>query len=542
MRVAEVKALYEEKVAIKMLEKAKIMDESDRERVSREIQILKVLRHPNVTQLYQIIEDETNLYLIMEYSEGGELFEHIVSEGRIKETEACRFFQQIIDGVEYIHSLNIVHRDLKPENLLLDEKKNIKIVDFGLSNLYGEKEWLKTACGSPCYAAPEMIAGKKYKGLESDIWSAGVILFALICGYLPFDDSDTQMLYRKIMKGEYAIPSFVSTAGTDLIKRVLQTDPEKRFGLEEIKSHEWFALNKGYAKVPKGLIVGYHEVPMDEMVLEHVEGFGFEKEVIRKSVAGNKHNRITALYYLLLQKFTRNGLVSPADISQICFRARMIKRGERKSGEMNNIEEISEKSIRVPGNNEGDQFVEHVLKSQRKKILEKSTRANLANLNNTTVILNEDQLKGKGALNSTFSRYKASFMEFQKERKNEQKKKRNRTIELNNKNSLTKPKKKRENSFQVENSEIENYVKEKMEVWPRPERLQTQVCSKRNSQVQTLKKIKERKQEKCDLENSKNGFFLCIQKSGLKKPQKGRNFNQKLFASILSNTNGLRHS
>ena len=276
-----------EKVAIKVLEKEKIMDEGDRERISREIQILKILRHPNIIQLYEIIEDEAKLYLITEFASGGELFDYIVAQQRVKEIEASKFFQQITDGIEYIHKLNIVHRDLKPENLLLDEKMNIKIVDFGLSNLYREGALLKTACGSPCYAAPEMIAGKKYKGLMVDIWSSGVILFALICGYLPFDDNDTQMLYKKIMKGEYSIPSFVSSQATDLIKRVLNTDPERRYTIEQIKAHPWFNLYKGYVNIPKGIITGYHDIPIDEMLVENVMTFGYERDVIKQSTQQN---------------------------------------------------------------------------------------------------------------------------------------------------------------------------------------------------------------------------------------------------------------
>ena len=158
-----------EKVAVKILEKAKIIDVNDVERVAREIHILKMIRHPNIIQLYEIIETPKQLYLIMEYASGGELFEYIVSHTRIKELEACVLFQQIIAGVEYITKLNIVHRDLKPENLLLDHKKQIKIVDFGLSNTYKPGTTLKTACGSPCYAAPEMIAGKRYQGSQVDI-------------------------------------------------------------------------------------------------------------------------------------------------------------------------------------------------------------------------------------------------------------------------------------------------------------------------------------------------------------------------------------
>ena len=164
--------LTQEKVAIKILEKERIKDIADVERVAREI--LKLIRHPNIIQLYeviirQIIETQKHLFLIMEYASGGELFDYIVSKSRIDSLEACKFFQQIISGVEYIHKLGVVHRDLKPENLLLDCNKNIKIVDFGLSNTYKAGELLQTACGSPCYAVPEMIAGKKYVGSRVDL-------------------------------------------------------------------------------------------------------------------------------------------------------------------------------------------------------------------------------------------------------------------------------------------------------------------------------------------------------------------------------------
>lgn len=139
----------------------------------------------------------------MEYTRGGELFEYIVKKKRLEEKEAAKFLLQIIAGVEYIHKLGICHRDLKPENLLMDEDKNIKIIDFGLSNTYEEGTKIKTACGSPCYAAPEMIAGKEYEGLMADIWSCGVILFAMVCGYLPFEDPETSKLYKLILNANY---------------------------------------------------------------------------------------------------------------------------------------------------------------------------------------------------------------------------------------------------------------------------------------------------------------------------------------------------
>ena len=210
----------------------------------------------------------------MEYASGGELFDYIVANTRLKEEEASKYFQQINAGVEYIHQLNIVHRDLKPENLLLDHNKNIKIVDFGLSNSYSQGELLKTACGSPCYAAPEMIAGKKYLGANVDIWSSGVIMFALICGFLPFEDPDTSKLYKKILSGEFKIPSFVSKDAADLMQKILNTDPEKRYKITDIRKHPWFELNQPVCS-NKGLIVGYNQIPNEEMILEMLEEKGF---------------------------------------------------------------------------------------------------------------------------------------------------------------------------------------------------------------------------------------------------------------------------
>jgi 5'-AMP-activated protein kinase, catalytic alpha subunit len=173
----------------------------------------------------------------MEYVEEGELFELIVRRGRLEEEEACRYFKHLVSAVAYLHQLNIVHRDLKPENLLVDWKGGLKVVDFGLSNTYQPGELLKTACGSPCYAAPEMISSKKYLGLDVDVWSCGVILFAMVCGYLPFEDSNTSLLYKKILSGEYVLPLGVSPAFKDLLSKVLCIDPSRRARVEDIFSH-----------------------------------------------------------------------------------------------------------------------------------------------------------------------------------------------------------------------------------------------------------------------------------------------------------------
>lgn len=196
----------------------------------------------------------------MEYACGGELFDHIVKRKKLKEAEACKFFQQVISGIEYIHRCGICHRDLKPENLLLDESKNIKIVDFGLSNTYPTGGLLKTACGSPCYAAPEMIAGKKYHGLLSDIWSCGIILYAMTCGYLPFEDPNTNKLYKKILACDYTIPSSLSQTLKDLMKKILNTDPNKRINIENIRSHDWYTKIRSVEM--EGVIIGKDKIPV----------------------------------------------------------------------------------------------------------------------------------------------------------------------------------------------------------------------------------------------------------------------------------------
>lgn len=166
--------------------------------VRREIKILRLFMHPHIIRLYEVIETSHDIYVVMEYVKSGELFDYIVEKGRLVEDEARRFFQQIISGVEYCHRNMVVHRDLKPENLLLDSKMNVKIADFGLSNVMRDGHFLKTSCGSPNYAAPEVISGRLYAGPEVDVWSCGVILYALLCGSLPFDDENIPNLFKKI--------------------------------------------------------------------------------------------------------------------------------------------------------------------------------------------------------------------------------------------------------------------------------------------------------------------------------------------------------
>ena len=216
-------------------------------------------------------------------------------------------YQQIISGIEYIHKLGIVHRDLKPENLLLDHNNSIKIVDFGLSNLYKHGEKLKTACGSPCYAAPEMIKGERYLGLGADIWSSGVILYAMVCGYLPFEDQNTKKLYQKILKADFKLPSFLSEEAKDLINRILNPDPTHRFTIQDIRNHAWY--NQVEPSEKPGIIIGQDPITVTPKIMELLErDYGIDIQKCEQDVGRNKFNDLTTSYYLISKRKERAGI------------------------------------------------------------------------------------------------------------------------------------------------------------------------------------------------------------------------------------------
>ncbi|POY73879.1 putative Non-specific serine/threonine protein kinase, partial [Rhodotorula taiwanensis] len=227
------------KVAMKFISKRKISTAEMSNRVHREIQYLSLLRHPHIIKLYDVISSPSDIVMVIEYL-SGELFDYIVRRGKMPEDEARRFFQQIMSALDYCHSHNIVHRDLKPENLLLDENLNVKIADFGLSNIMRDGDFLKTSCGSPNYAAPEVISGKLYAGPEIDIWSCGVILYVMLCGRLPFDDDHIPLLFKKINGGIFSLPPFLSSEARSLLSRMLTVDSNKRIKLHEIRQLAWF--------------------------------------------------------------------------------------------------------------------------------------------------------------------------------------------------------------------------------------------------------------------------------------------------------------
>ena len=233
-----------EKVAIKILEKSKINRIDDIERINREIKILKNFNHINIIKIIEILESENYHYFIMELCENGELFNHIVEMDRLTDKESSYYFYQLINGLEYIHSKGIVHRDLKPENLLLSKGNILKIIDFGLSNFFNGNDLLITPCGSPCYASPEMVSGNKYNGFKIDIWSSGIILFAMLCGYLPFEDDSNDVLFQKILECKLDYPIFLSEYSIDLMNKILVTDPQKRIDIIDIKKHPFYIQGK----------------------------------------------------------------------------------------------------------------------------------------------------------------------------------------------------------------------------------------------------------------------------------------------------------
>ncbi|XP_053910409.1 maternal embryonic leucine zipper kinase isoform X2 [Cuculus canorus] len=234
-----------EQVAIKIMDKLALGD--DLPRVKVEIDAMKNLSHQHICQLYHVMETSQKIFMVLEYCPGGELFDYIISKDRLSEEEARVFFRQIVSAIAYVHSQGYAHRDIKPENLLIDEEHNLKLIDFGLcAKPKGGLDCpLSTCCGSPAYAAPELIQGKAYIGSEADIWSMGVLLYALLCGFLPFDDDNVVVLYRKIMRGKYFTPKWLSPSSILLLNEMLQVDPKKRITVKHILRHPW--LMQGYS-------------------------------------------------------------------------------------------------------------------------------------------------------------------------------------------------------------------------------------------------------------------------------------------------------
>ena len=340
-----------EKVAIKILEKIKMVNFDDKKRLEREINILKKIHHPNIVKLFCVIETERQIFIVMEYIKGNELFQYIVLKRKLEEEEACYFFLQIINCIDYLHKLKITHRDLKAENIIIEQnKKEIKLIDFGLSNTYENGKLLSTACGSPIYAAPEMLEGKLYKGSTVDIWSAGVILYYMLCGNFPFEDVSNDNLYRKIIKGKFDIPKSISKDAKDLINKILVVNPNKRINIKDIKKHPWvlnyLGKNPNFESIFKniGLDMGKYVIPIDEDIVNEINNkYKVEKVQIRKNILYNIVNDISTLYYLILNKKSKDGIKSIADMKSDIFENYIKDKNNLLSSYNNNINNVFNK-------------------------------------------------------------------------------------------------------------------------------------------------------------------------------------------------------
>ncbi|XP_038865539.1 MAP/microtubule affinity-regulating kinase 3-like isoform X6 [Salvelinus namaycush] len=293
-------------VAIKIIDKTQLNPNS-LQKLFREVRIMKLLNHPNIVKLFEVIETERTLYLVMEYASGGEVFDYLVAHGRMKEKEARAKFRQIVSAVQYCHQKHIVHRDLKAENLLLDADMNIKIADFGFSNEFTLGNKLDTFCGSPPYAAPELFQGKKYDGPEVDVWSLGVILYTLVSGSLPFDGQNLKELRERVLRGKYRIPFYMSTDCENLLKRFLVLNPAKRGTFEvrddsenQIMKDRW--INVGSEEDELTAFVEPEQDITDQKRIDVMVGMGFSPEDIQESLAKMKYDEITATYLLLGRK------------------------------------------------------------------------------------------------------------------------------------------------------------------------------------------------------------------------------------------------
>ncbi|XP_026892277.1 serine/threonine-protein kinase SIK2 isoform X2 [Acinonyx jubatus] len=291
-------------VAIKIIDKSQL-DAVNLEKIYREVQIMKMLDHPHIIKLYQVMETKNMLYLVTEYAKNGEIFDYLANHGRLNESEARRKFWQILSAVDYCHGRKIVHRDLKAENLLLDSNMNIKLADFGFGNFFKSGELLATWCGSPPYAAPEVFEGQQYEGPQLDIWSMGVVLYVLVCGALPFDGPTLPILRQRVLEGRFRIPYFMSEDCEHLIRRMLVLDPSKRLTIAQIKEHKWMLVEVPVQR-PVLYPQGQENEPsigeFNEQVLRLMHSLGIDQQKTIESLQNKSYNHFAAIYYLLVER------------------------------------------------------------------------------------------------------------------------------------------------------------------------------------------------------------------------------------------------
>ncbi|KAJ1672439.1 hypothetical protein EV182_007175, partial [Spiromyces aspiralis] len=276
-------------------------------RIEREIKTLSLLYHPHIVRIYDVVRTPRFTMIAMEHIPGGELLQYMRKHGRLKEWEARYFFRQIVSAIDYCHSNCVIHRDLKLENVMLDSDGNVKIIDFGFCNKFYWDRQLDTYCGSPFYAAPEMVKGIKYTGPEVDIWSMGVILFFMLCGRTPFEGENLSEIYARISRGEFILPRTVSEGAGELIHGMLTVDRTRRFTMCQIRTHEW--INAGYDKpvssyVPKRPLIVHN---INQSSLKRMTSYGFDPEEVAKALSAEQPtpNPMVTTYHLIEEARTR---------------------------------------------------------------------------------------------------------------------------------------------------------------------------------------------------------------------------------------------
>ena len=313
------------KVAIKIINKKLIKSQKFSSKIQREIRLMKYFNHPNTIKLYQVLDTAQNIFVVMEYVPGGELFELVNETGGFEPALARKYFRQIIDGVEYCHQNLVSHRDLKLENILINEKGLIKIADFGLSNFMKDGQFLKTSCGSLHYAAPEIVLGLHYTGAEIDIWSCGVILFAMLTGSLPFEEEDKAVVVEKITRGQYVLPHMLSEDAKDLISKMLKVNPLERISILEIKRHPWFMSSDQTNFVLKDYTNKDESQKVNELVfgkLLDCDGFdfkGLDSSEIKEAIRLKRNYSFVVGYELLLNDYVRETTSVESHTNQLYF-------------------------------------------------------------------------------------------------------------------------------------------------------------------------------------------------------------------------------
>ncbi len=524
-----------EKVAIKILEKSKIKEKDDLERIIREMEILNKLNHPNIAKVYEICESDEYFFIIMEYCSGGELFNYIVRNHRLTEEESSYFFYQIINCLEYIHSKKIAHRDLKPENLLLDENNIIKIIDFGLSNFYYGKK-LTTPCGSPCYASPEMISGNKYNGFLIDIWAIGITLFAMICGFLPFEDDDNEILFKKILECKLKFPFHVSKCAKDIIRKILVTDPNERIDIKDIKLHPFYLCGKDIFE-EKFLVVGNDDRDDEDVIQDFFNkgnirfkefglGFGFQEDNCENRSFVIDYDKIDVEKMIfdyrkkkMIKEEANNGNNFSVENGNKDNDEKKIKENEeKKNKEIEDIkikekEEIKNKHIEENKNEEIEEKKNKEKEEIKNKEKEKNIKENEEIKNKHIEEIKNEEIEEKKIKEN--EEIKNQEIEKSKNKENEKNKnKETETKKEENNDTITKHKINNENIIDNLNNNIINNTK------PKRENLKTENSNKENIKTENIKNQNQKLRNKTGITNRKEYNFKNIRPTTKEKKRR----------------------